>query len=373
VPYPGLVRELTDIPTCPADMSNFHDECEAPGERALFDEITKTTVTFQSKQNPAGVKVSQRDFHAKQNACLAGTWIPLKRVAKPYRAGVFGLPGPIKAVIRYSNGAPKSVAGNDQLAPDTHPEPRGLAIKLVDVPGESILNVEGAGSGRTTQDFVMINFPQFFLRTPKSYPEFMTAITSGKPFFQLLDPLERKVLIASNTIVADEVAETFFSQVPYVVGSAYGKYRVRLCEKEASVHLTPEQAKNLGPNFLRERISKRISSKPICLIFSVQLKSPQMNVEDAAVEWKPSEGASFVDVAKIMIPKGQDINDPERDSYCENLSFNPWNSLPENRPAGAISRARRSVYSALSRKRRMENTVVVREPKGDETFFDLLK
>jgi hypothetical protein len=96
-----------------------------------------------------------------------------------------------------------------------------------------------------------------------------------------------------------------------------------------------------------------------------------MKVEDATELWSEAE-SPFVDVARIQIPGQQDINDPSRDSYCENISFNPWNSLPENRPAGAISRARLSVYSALSRKRRIENKVSVREPMATDSFFSVL-
>lgn len=95
-----------------------------------------------------------------------------------------------------------------------------------------------------------------------------------------------------------------------------------------------------------------------------------MDVEDAAVEWTP---AVFIDLAKIEIPQDQDINDPERDAVCENISFNPWNSLAEHRPAGAINRARLSVYSAISRKRRMENQVPVREPLVSDNFLSVLK
>lgn len=369
VPVPDL-RLALDIPTCPEDMGAMFEECAPPGEQALLDEVTRTTVVFQTAQNPPTVKVSQRDFHAKHNACLAATWSPLPNLPANVKVGAFALTAPQKAVIRWSNGAPKSPTGNDQINPDIHPEPRGLAIKLVDIPGASILNVEDAREGKANQDFVMINFPAFFLRTPKNYPQFMTAITKGQPFFQLLDALELSVLKASTTTVADEVTESFFSQVPYVLGSGYAKYRARLCDPETPAPLTEAEKKN--PHFLRARIRERVMKGPICLIFSVQPKTAGQMVEDAAIAWKESD-APFIDVAKITIPAGQDINDPARDSFCENISFNPWNSLAENRPAGAINRARLAVYTGLSRKRRTENKVQIREPKADESFFDVLK
>lgn len=77
-----------------------------------------------------------------------------------------------------------------------------------------------------------------------------------------------------------------------------------------------------------------------------------MDVKNPSIDCKESD-SNFIDVAKITAPKGQDINDPERDKYCENISFNPWNTQIENRPAGGINRTRLAVYSAISRKRRI--------------------
>lgn len=368
------LRQTLDIPECVADDSgpigSTHDECIPEGESDLLDNVTRTALTFQTAQNPATVKVSQRDFHAKQNACVAAVWTPLSNLPEDLNIGAFALSWPVKAVVRLSNGSPKSPAGDDKLQPDVHPEPRGLAIKLVDIPGDSILNIEDAQAGKTTQDFVLINFPTFFLHSPKNYPDFLSRITVGKPFFDILDGDERKALIGATTTVPDVVMQRYFSQVPYKIGKKYAKYQVRPCQ-EAPVDPISDSEKN-NPNFLRKRIQARLGKGPICLIFSVQIKAPEMIVEDAVAEWRP-DSAPFMDVAKIDIPANQDITDPVRDSYCENISFNPWNSLPENRPAGAISRARLAVYSALSRKRRTENRVQIREPKATESFFDVLK
>ena len=41
--------------------------------------------------------------------------------------------------------------------------------------------------------------------------------------------------------------------------------------------------------------------------------------------------------------------------HCENLSFNPWHSLPAHRPLGGINRARKVVYPALSKLRHERN------------------
>ena len=50
------------------------------------------------------------------------------------------------------------------------------------------------------------------------------------------------------------------------------------------------------------------------------------------------------------------------------LSFNPWHCIPEHRPLGNQSRARKRMYSELSRLRQEMNAEQHYEPTGDEVF-----
>jgi len=343
-------------------------ECIPAGEDELFAQILELTARFQTLQNPATVSVSQRDFHPKQHACLAAQWLPYAQIPDNIRHGVFAVRTPIQAVLRYSNGSPKDPRGSGMVPPDAKPDARGLGIKLVGVPGESILDVEGERSGVMNQDFVLINDPAFFLSTPKSYPDFVSFISQGKPFFQILSPLELKVLQRTTRPVADVATQQFHSQTPYRLGDEIVKYRTRPCKEEVVSAVSEKESSD--PDFLRKRLVKRLKAKDICLIFSVQVRKPNMDVEDAAVDWLETE-SPFVDVAKIVTFKGQSLEG--RDSYCENASFNPWNALPENRPVGAINRARLTVYTGISRKRRMENQAPVREPEVTDDFFRKLR
>jgi hypothetical protein len=69
-------------------------------------------------------------------------------------------------------------------------------------------------------------------------------------------------------------------------------------------------------------------------------------------------------VATLTIPS-QIFDTPERREFGDNLSFNPWRSLPEHRLLGGISRARRQVYQALSAFRRETNQAPEKEPTPD--------
>ena len=55
-------------------------------------------------------------------------------------------------------------------------------------------------------------------------------------------------------------------------------------------------------------------------------------------------------------------------AFAKNLSYNPWHAVPEHRPLGNQSRARRRMYWELSKFRQQMNAAPHVEPTGDETF-----
>ena len=71
-----------------------------------------------------------------------------------------------------------------------------------------------------------------------------------------------------------------------------------------------------------------------------------LSVEDSIPEW-PEDEAPFRRVGVLTIDR-QTFDTPERNAYCENLSFNPWHSLAAHRPLGMIGRTRRVVYQAIA-------------------------
>jgi hypothetical protein len=91
-----------------------------------------------------------------------------------------------------------------------------------------------------------------------------------------------------------------------------------------------------------------------------------MPIENASVEW-PERLSPFVPVAKIRIPQ-QSFTSPEQLAFARRLSFNPWHSIPEHRPLGNQNRARRLIYSELSRLRQSMNHEPHTEPNGSENF-----
>jgi hypothetical protein len=88
--------------------------------------------------------------------------------------------------------------------------------------------------------------------------------------------------------------------------------------------------------------------------------SLNLSVEDSRMEWLEID-APFERVAQIDIPP-QDFDTEDRKMLCENLSFNPWHSLPEHRPLGAVNRVRKIVYSHIRQTRHQLNQVQYANP-----------
>jgi hypothetical protein len=102
----------------------------------------------------------------------------------------------------------------------------------------------------------------------------------------------------------------------------------------------------------------------ICL--QVQTDPFLMPIENAAVMW-PTRLSPRVPAAVLRIPR-QTFDSPEQIAFARVLSYNPWHCVPEHRPLGNVSRARKRIYWELSRLRMQMNGVEHYEPTGDEVF-----
>jgi hypothetical protein len=79
------------------------------------------------------------------------------------------------------------------------------------------------------------------------------------------------------------------------------------------------------------------------------------DVEDASRPWVAADDMQM-SLARIEIPL-QLFSTAERDCDCENMMFNPWNTLPEHQPLGGLNRMRVAVYIASTRVRHCLNMI----------------
>ncbi len=302
-----------------------------------------------------------RDAHPKAHGCVEAEFRVEDNLPPHLAQGVFQPGRTYQAYIRFSNG------DADPERDDAKGDARGMAIKLLGVPGDKILADEREAS---TQDFIMINHPIFMVDDPAHYLELIQATGSSNPLARAeqLHALGLKGALIALAVTSSTISSPFqtryWSMVPYRLGDPPHKQAIKFSARPCLPEDTtvPDGA---DQDYLRETMIKQLAEMEAQFDFEVQPRtSPSMSVEKSTVEWK-EEDAPFIKVATIMIPK-QKFATPERDLFGENLSFTPWHALPQHRPLGSVNRTRRVVYQTISKLRHELNRAERREPGGFE-------
>ncbi|MBU6958365.1 catalase family protein [Pseudomonas sp. CVAP len=325
------------------------------GEAAMTRDIIQTAVRIvdQHRENTRFL----RDAHAKAHGCVKAEVQVLADLTPELRQGVFSEAGKTwQAILRLSNG-------NAYPQFDSVRDARGMAIKLLDVPGTQLLKDQ---QNRSEQDFVMFSHPNFFVSNVAEYRQNVAAQADGKQvmaFFPSWDPRSwqvRHLFIALATLApapASPTQSTYFSVSPYKFGTANAKFRVAPDPGSCPDYTLPAQNQAL-PNFLRSALNQQLSTDRVaaCFVLQIQRQDPTryMPIEDTSIEWRESD-APFETVARIRIP-AQDFDTPALNLQCDNQSFNPWFGLEAHRPIGGINRLRKAVYEAVSDYRHTRNT-----------------
>lgn len=325
-----------------------------PNEAAIAEKIAE--VIEKSIREKYFVGTALRDAHPKAHGCVRADFQVQEKLPKNLAQGIF-IPGKTyQAWIRFSNGSP------DASQADIKKDARGMAIKVLGIPGGKLLEDENNAS---TQDFIMINHPVFFINDPDRYLALMQDINSENFFRKFHIPFvlgSKGTLIAFNlkTKISNPLQTRYWSMVPYQLGLGSDrqavKYSVRACS--AVVDPMPDQPSH---DFLREVLRNSLQKDDACMEFLVQARtSNAMSVEDSMTEWKESQ-APFYQVATIHIPK-QVFDTPDQNKFCEDLSFTPWHALPEHKPLGVVNRLRKIIYERISQVRHEMNTAKRQEP-----------
>jgi catalase len=327
-----------------------------PGEAAMTQSIIQTAIRIADQHREPTRYL--RDAHAKAHGCVQAEVSVAADLAPALRQGVFSEAGKTwQAWVRLSNG-------NAYPQFDNMKDARGMAIKLLDVPGAQLLSSQ---QGRGEQDFVMFNHANFFVSDVAEYQQNVAAQADGKKITAFLpgwDPRQwqlRHLSIALATLSEappSPLLTTYFSVSPYRFGNLNAKFRVTPEAGSCAAYTPPTQNRDL-PNFLRTALYQQLSSdrQPACFALQIQLQDATryMPIEDTSVQWKESD-APFQTVAHIRVP-AQDFDTPEQNLMCDNLSFNPWHGIEAHRPIGGINRLRKAVYEAVSAYRLERNGV----------------
>jgi catalase len=338
-------------------------EYPSANEESAIQAIEQMTRQQIEQNYQAGERPARRDAHAKHHGCVKGEFIVEPNIPKDMRVGVFQEPGKkFTACIRFSNSS-----GN--IKPDYKADARGMAIKLIGVEGEKLLPDE-----QKTHDFVLVNNPVFAIRNLDDYVKFFADVIEAKGnlplkfFLPGFNPFqwrlhEFKIAISAfNKKVVSPLEIQYWSMTAY----KFGDRAIKFSTKPSADNLSGRKASR-SPNYLREAMIEHLKSKEAQFDFLIQFQTDaeKMPIEDATIEWK----SPYHKVATIIIPP-QTFDSPEQMEFCENLSYTPWHALPEHQPLGATNRARKQIYTAISKLRHELNGVSRQEPT--EEYFSSL-
>jgi hypothetical protein len=334
------------------------EEYAPDGEAKAIDQTMLAMSGIMLKKYASGAM--PRGQHAKGHGCVQATFEVDANVPSALKAGVFAQAGSFRAIARFSNG-------DSMVKADSEKDVRGLAIKLVGVPGTKILPEE---ANATTQDFLLINHPTLMVRNVLTYADFINRANSSNQFSILtfflslnIADWELRGLSTLLSMISHKVANPldarYFSTTPSKLGATAVKYSARPCTA-APAAMVPA---NPGPNFLREALQGQLRTEDACFEFLVQPQTDAraMPIEDPTIEWSEQK-SPFVKVATLRIP-AQTFDTPEQNTACENLTYTPWHSLEAHRPLGGINRARKAVYHAISVLRHGRNGAPRVEPQ----------
>jgi hypothetical protein len=317
------------VETVPAD--------EAQKFQGFADEIAE----IQRERAKARGNVS-RVAHMKQHLGALGELV----VTAPENArfGVFAEAGKHWPVyVRFSNAS-----GRQQG--DGAPDARGLAVKLVGVPGTKL--IEGM-ENELTQDFLFVDTPALPVRDPDEFMALLRAAKDGpaKLLPRLVSALGlgRTLAIMWKVISAKKVTSfathEFNTAAPITFGS--GAAKLGLFPVDPA-----ESAPTSGDDYLREDLTARLQGGALRWSLRAQpfVDETSTPIDDTSIEWR----GPWTEVATLTLPK-QDPDSPRGKEISElvnRLSFDPWHAIEAHRPVGAVMRARRAAYapSVIGRK-----------------------
>lgn len=349
---PGC-RTTSDGASVAKDASDASAAATQTDDDGPFDPQTANQIEalFQQvvdRRSPPGTTGVKRAVFLKPHGCAQAQFTIPSDLPAGLQQGIFATPGTHNAWVRMSSDT-------DPATSDFNNNTIGFAVKVLDVPGPKVLPGEETFQ---TQDFVLQNINVFFVDTAADFLAFTQAEFNhtGAAWLQA-HPTTNAILSEMAQPVGDVLATTFWSTMPSRFGGAgtYVKYKVIPCTQLPAEDAAPQN----DPNYLRTRLVSYLATNPGCYQLQVQLRQPDMPLDQATVEWSETESQPLT-VATINIP-AQDIT--ANDSTCENMSFTAWHTLAAHQPVGSVSKAREIIYKKLADYRRQRNGVPIAEPQ----------
>lgn len=343
----------------PNEGLKIAEERLQPDEEASLQSIIDTfREQMRGLWKPGGF---ERGGNTKTHGIVRAEFIVHHGLPTQFRQGIFAEPKTYRAWVRFSGPGP-------YVTPDIEDVGfMSISIKLMGVPGPKLMDEE-----QFTQDLFGVSTPTFVTPDTSANAQLQReSLKNAQMFYffnlrrpHLLDFIMQGLWIKTQS---SPFEAPYFSCVPYLLGEGQAmQYSIW----PTSQTKTPIPRLPLRPpdDYLRQAMVGALQKGDVELDVRLQLQTDPhlMPIENAAVLW-PERLSPRISVATLRIPK-QTFDSPAQIAFGRRLSYNPWHSLPEHRPLGNQSRARRRMYYELSKMRHDMNAVPHYEPTGDETF-----
>jgi hypothetical protein len=335
------------------------EERPLPDEAAHVQSIIDSfTTQMKLLWKPGGF---ERGGNTKTHGVLRGEFTVHDGLPEHLRRGLFAQPKTYRAWVRFSGPGP-------YVTPDIVDIGfMSISMKLMGVPGPKLMEDE-----RHTQDFLATSTATFVTQDVNANAHLQKWSVKNAQLFHFLNLKRPHVLdlIMQGLWIKTQSSPfeaPYFSGVPYLLGEGQAmQYSVwPTTTKRTPIPRLPFRPPD---DYLRDAMVAALAVGDATLDFRVQVQTDPhlMPVENNGVLW-PERLSPRVSVATLRLPR-QRFDSPEQIAFARRLSYNPWHCIPEHRPLGNQSRARRRVYHELSLLRQRMNDTPHYEPTGDETF-----
>jgi len=343
----------------PNEGLKIAEESPLPDEEACLDSIVDS---FQQQMRalwkPGGF---ERGGNTKTHGIVRAEFIVHEGLPDEIRHGVFAQPRTYRAWVRFSGPGPYVTPDIDDVGF------MSISIKLMGVPDPKLMDEE-----KFTQDMFGVSTPTFVTPNTRANADLQKwSVKNAQIFYflnlhhpHLLDMIMQGLWIKTQS---SPFEAPYFSCVPYLLGEGQAM-QYSVWPKSKRKTRIPRLPLRPPDDYLRDAMVAALDEGDVELDYRVQLQTDPhlMPIENAAVLW-PERLSPRISVATLRIPR-QKFNSPAQLAFAKRLSYNPWHCIPEHRPLGNQSRARRRMYLELSTLRHSMNTIPHYEPTGDEVF-----
>jgi len=303
----------------------------------------------------------ERGGNTKTHGMVRGEFIVHSGLPANLRHGIFAEPRVFPAWVRFSGPGPYITPDIDDVGF------MSISVKLMQVPGPKLMDDENF-----TQDMFGISTPTFVTPNVEANAQLqLESVKNAQIFYfanlthpHILDLIMQGLWIKTQT---SPLEAPYFSCVPYLLGLGQA---MEYSFWPTSNDRTPVPRLPLRPpdDYLRKALAGALAKKDVELEMRAQIQTDPhlMPIENAGILW-PERLSPRIPVATLRLPR-QSSDYMAQLAFARRLCYNPWHCIPEHRPLGNQSRARRQMYAALAELRQSMNAVPHYEPTGDEVL-----